>query len=81
MPTVLRKDGFRVVIYFDDHQPSHVRVLSAEGEVKIDLGSKTEQPTILEYRGDRRNAVKALQLVIHHQLDLIEAWRQIHGEI
>lgn len=80
MPTVLRKDGFRVVIYFDDHLPSHVHVLSAESEVKIDLGSKTEQPTVLEYRGDRRNAVKALQLVISHQSDLVEAWRQIHGE-
>jgi Domain of unknown function (DUF4160) len=80
MPTVLRKDGFRVVIYYDDHLPSHVHVLSAESEVKIELGSKTEQPTILECRGDRRNAVKALQLVISHQFDLLEAWRQIHGE-
>jgi hypothetical protein len=81
MPTVLRKDGFRVVIYFDDHLPSHVHVhvLRAESEVKIDLGSKTEQPTVLEYRGDRRDAVKALQLV-NHQSDLLEAWRQIHGE-
>jgi hypothetical protein len=80
MPTVMRKDGFRVVIYFDDHLPSHVHVLSAESEVKIDLGSKTEPPTILEYRGDRRNAAKALQLVNRYQSELLEAWRRIHGE-
>ncbi|MBC7971265.1 MAG: DUF4160 domain-containing protein, partial [Verrucomicrobia bacterium] len=80
MPTVLRKDGFRIVIYFDDHLPSHVHVLSAESEVKIKLGSETEQPTVLEYRGDRRTAVKAFQLVISHQTFLLEAWKQIHGE-
>jgi len=39
MPTILRKNGFRVVIYFDDHLPAHVHVMNADSEVKIDLGS------------------------------------------
>ena len=80
MPTVLRQDGFRVVIYFDDHLPSHVHVLSADSEVKISLGSETTQSEIIEYRGKRGTAVKALELVIAHQNELLNAWRNIHGE-
>jgi hypothetical protein len=80
MPTVLRKDGFRVIIYFDDHLPSHAHVMSADSEVKISLGSETAQPEVLEYRGKRSTAIKALELVISHQGELLEAWRGIHGE-
>jgi hypothetical protein len=64
MPTVLKKDGFRVVIYFDDHSPSHVHIISADSEVKINLGDETVQPEIIEYRGKQGIAVKALKLVI-----------------
>jgi hypothetical protein len=80
MPTVLREAGFRVIIYFDDHLPAHVHVLNAESEVKISLGNETEQPAIVEFRGKRSTAIKALEMVISHQLDLLEAWRKIHGE-
>ncbi len=34
MHTVSRQDGFRVVIYTDDHEPPHVHVLKGETEVK-----------------------------------------------
>lgn len=80
MPTVLKKDGFRVVIYFDDHSPSHVHIISADSEVKINLGNETVQPEIIEYRGKRGIAVKALKLVIFDQRELLKAWREIHGE-
>jgi Domain of unknown function (DUF4160) len=39
MPTIIREDGFRVVIYPNDHIPAHVHVLKGGGEVRIDLGS------------------------------------------
>src|SRR3546814_12554455 len=32
MPTVLRIDGLRVVIYPNDHRPAHVHVKGADGE-------------------------------------------------
>ncbi len=79
MPTVLRKDSFRVVIYFDDHLPSHVHVISADSE-KINLGSGTEQPEIIEYRGKGSIAIKSLELIALHQSELLEAWRSMHGE-
>jgi hypothetical protein len=80
MPTVLRKDGFRIVIYPDDHLPSHVHVFSGESEVKINLGSEIDLAEIIEYRGKRNIAIKALSLVIEHQRELLKAWRGIHGE-
>ena len=79
MPTLFRQDGFRVVIYTDDHEPPHVHVLKGETEVKIDLGSETKPPTIVFSRGKRSDAKKALALVIDRQTNLLEAWRTIHG--
>jgi hypothetical protein len=80
MPNVLRKAGFRVVIYFDDHLLSHVHMFYAEEEVKISLGSEREVPAILELRGKPRTGVKALEIAIQHQTELLEAWDQIHGK-
>ena len=40
MPTLLRINGFRVVIYTADHVPMHVHVISADGEAVIEIGRK-----------------------------------------
>ncbi len=79
MPNILRKDGFRVVIYLDDHLPAHVHVFKADEEVKINLGSDGEMPEIIELRGKYRTAIKALEIVIQHQNELLQAWENIHG--
>ena len=79
MPTIFRQDGFRVVIYTDDHEPPHVHVLKGETEVKVDLGSIMILPTVILLRGKRRDATKALEIVTDHQTELLEAWRMIHG--
>ncbi|MEG5035208.1 DUF4160 domain-containing protein [Microcoleus sp. AT3-D2] len=72
MPTILRKNGFRVVIYFDDHLPAHVHVINADSEVKIDLGSSANSPQIIQLNGKRGDAVKALELVTAHQNELLD---------
>ncbi|MGI0484525.1 DUF4160 domain-containing protein [Pantanalinema rosaneae CENA516] len=81
MPTVHREDGFRIVIYPNDHLPRHVHVFKADGEVIIQLGSDTEAPLIDQVYGDisNKNIAKALQLVQIHQMKLLAAWREIHG--
>lgn len=79
MPTVLRVQGFKILIYFDDHDPAHVHVLSGEGSVKIALGDRTVKPSILEYQGKRNNATRALQIVNSNQQKLINYWEDIHG--
>lgn len=81
MPTVIQKDGFSVRIYSNDHLPSHVHVFKAEGEARINLGSETERPRLVEIRKmSDKDAVKALKLVINHQAELLEKWREIHEE-
>jgi hypothetical protein len=47
MPTVLRKDGFAVRIYFNDHLPPHVHVFKGGGQVRISLGSETERSQLV----------------------------------
>lgn len=79
MPTVLRVQGFKILIYFDDHDPAHVPVLSGEGSVKIALGDRTVKPSILEYQGKRNNATRALQIVNSNQEKSINYWEDIHG--
>lgn len=81
MVTVLKKDGFSIRIYTNDHLPSHVHVLKAGGEAKINLGSASERPTLVEvWNMSDKDAVKALKLVSNYQAELLEKWREIHGE-
>jgi hypothetical protein len=42
MPTIIREEGFRIVIYPNDHLPAHVHVIKSDGEIRIELG--TEKP-------------------------------------
>jgi hypothetical protein len=81
MPTVLRQDGFRVVIYLNDHLPSHVHVLKGSAEVRINLGSEEAAPSLISIFGNisDKNVVKALDLVKAHQTELRAQWRKIHG--
>lgn len=39
MVTVLRAEGFRIVIFTNDHEPAHVHVFG-DGEAKIDLADR-----------------------------------------
>lgn len=80
MPTVLRQDGFRLVIYLNDHLPSHVHVVKGGGEVRINLGSEDTAPKLMSIFGDisNKDVAKALYLVKEHQAELLAKWREIH---
>lgn len=73
MPTIIRKDGFRIVIYPNDHIPSHVHVLKNSGEVRIDLGSlePLKTPSLMSVIGEisDKDIAKALSLVQKHQIE------------
>ena len=81
MPTVHREDGFQIRIYPNDHLPRHVHVFKSDGEVIIQLGSKTETPSIDEvHKGiSNKDVAKALTLVQVNQVKLLESWKNIHG--
>lgn len=79
MPTIVIKNGFRIVIYPDDHLPPHVHVFKSDQEVKINLGDFNLAPSLIEAWMNKKDTRKAFELVIENQEILIEAWREIHG--
>jgi hypothetical protein len=81
MATLINKDGFSVRIRSNDHLPPHVHVFKAGGEAKINLGSERERPSLVElWNMSDKDATRALKLVTAHQVELLEKWREIHGE-
>lgn len=81
MPTILRQNGFRVIIYLNDHLPSHVHILKGGGEIKIDLGNSKSKPKLIAIVGAIKNqeVAKALELVTDNQAFLLAKWKEIHG--
>jgi Domain of unknown function (DUF4160) len=78
MPTILKQDGFRIVIYPNDHIPVHV--LKADGEVRIDLGNEKITPSLMSVRGkiSDKEVIRALSLVAEYQIELLAKWEEIH---
>lgn len=76
MPTVLRIEGLRVVIYPNDHPPAHVHVIGPGWVVVINLLG----PEVREAIGcNEPETRRVLRLIAGHQTALMEAWRQYHG--
>jgi len=82
MPTVLREDGFRVVIYGPprEHPPPHVHIEhGASGLVVIRLGTGTAPPRVWAvYDMKDRDVVRAFRLVERYHDRILHAWRVIH---
>ena len=81
MPTVLREGRFRVLIYLPpcEHEPPHVHVWSAGGEVVIDLAVGTKPQTIRSVAGMRTaDITAAFHLVERHTAHLLQCWRKYH---
>ena len=79
MPTVLREKGYRVVIYPNDHQPAHVHVFKAGGEIKVDISRLGNIQVITVVGMKSKEALIALKLVIEYQKFLLSKWEEIHG--
>ena len=77
---MLRVDGFRVIIWPNDHAPPHVHVFSAAAQATIELAGAGCHPRLREnLRMKPALLAKALQVVFEHQAMLIQKWREIHG--
>ena len=76
VPTVLRIDGLRAVIYPNDYSPAHVHVIGPGWVVVVNL----EGPGVREAIGcNEQEARRALALVAGNRTALMEAWRRYHG--
>ena len=80
MPTVLRVDGFQIMIFFNDHPPPHVHVRKAGGLVVIQLASDAGPPTVREaHEMAQADLVRAFRIVLTNHDLLQQKWREIHG--
>lgn len=79
MVTVLRAEGFRIVIFTNDHEPAHVHVFG-DGEAKIDLiGPNDEIDLVWTVGLNRADVRRAMAIVGEHRVMLLERWNEIHG--
>ncbi len=81
MPTIHNENGFRFVIYFNDHAPAHVHVFKS-GETVINLGDvDNAPPSIRENRGmSRQDERQALFITAENQAKFLEKWDEINGD-
>ena len=80
MPTVLRINGLRVVIYPNDHRPAHVHVMGNGGEAVFKLHCPDGPPELRETYGYDRAQVNAIAKALAHELTgLCTDWRTLHG--
>lgn len=80
MPTVLRFDGLRVVIYPSDHRPAHIHVIGADGEAVFILHCPDGPPELRESYGFGRAEVGRIKDAVAGKIAaLCEEWRKIHG--
>lgn len=55
MPTILIKNGFRFVIYLNDHEPMHVHVIYQGSEAVIEIANDIK---LRDNRGLNRNQLR-----------------------
>lgn len=80
MPTVLRVDGLRVVVYPNDHRPAHVYVIGGGAEAVFDLNCPDGPSSLRESFGlSTRDATRIGRLLDADLSGLCVAWRAIHG--
>jgi hypothetical protein len=80
MPTVLRLDGLRVIIYPNDHRPAHVHVKGAVGEAVFVLHCPDGPPALRESFGFNRPELSRIKDELAGGLTaLCTEWSRIHG--
>ncbi|MCO6186812.1 DUF4160 domain-containing protein [Rhizobium sp. L1K21] len=79
MPTVLRFDGLRVVIYPNDHRPAHVHVKGAVGEAVFILNCPEGPPALRESYGfNTRELSRIVSDLASALATLCTEWRKFH---
>ena len=79
MVTIVRKHGFAVIIYKDDHPPPHVHLIGI-GRAKINLiGSDGSPQLVKAYDLSVGDVRKAMRIVNDNQFLLLQKWKEIHG--
>lgn len=81
MPTHMRIDGLRVVIWPNDHRPAHVHVKGADGEAIFNLRCPDGPPELRESYGFRLAELNRIEAALGAAIAALCAeWRTIHGD-
>jgi Domain of unknown function (DUF4160) len=81
MPTILRFDGFSVVVYPADHRPAHVHVFGGGNEAVFYLNCPAGPVMLRENYGFSRRAIATIREALDGSVPtLCREWRRIHGE-
>ncbi len=79
MVTILKANGFRFVIFTDDHEPAHVYIFGG-GQAKVNFEGRDGRPDLLWAEGMKRNDLRRAMAIIDVQQELfLTKWREIHG--
>ena len=76
-PTILRKDGFRLLFFPREEPRPHVHVTCADGEAKFWLEPKIELAQ--NWSLDRRKLRAAEALIRENEYEIRSAWRDYFG--
>jgi hypothetical protein len=80
MPTVIRFDGLRVVIYTDDHRPPHVHVIGRGCEAIFRLTGPASLSVLQENFGFSRTEIARIRQRLDASMAILRAaWESIHG--
>jgi hypothetical protein len=80
VPTIPRENGFRFLIFVDDHVPAHVRVWKGGALAKIEIGDADHRPEARDPGEMRTSDVRrAVRIVEARREEFLAAWRRIHG--
>lgn len=81
MAEAYRKNGFKILIYSNDHPPPHVHVLKAEGHLVFELGSKSTELSLVKVLSHMKSndALQAREIVEEQHKNLLNKWSEIHG--
>ncbi len=74
MPTVMRQNGFRVMIHTADHHPPHVHCIKAGTAVLIEIETLRVRDNFGMPISEIRNALK---IVADNQTHLMLEWRKV----
>lgn len=75
MPTVLRKNGYVVRIYPNDHTPAHVHVKRGGKEARITL---VEIGVVTNAGFNPREITEILRIIEEAQEELLKMWDTYH---
>lgn len=82
MPTVLRFEGLRIVVYPNDHRPAHVHVIGRGHEAVFNLNCRAGPAELRENYGfSRREVIHIQDTLSDHLAELCASWDNIHGNL